>query len=168
MKFKIPDILLICMLFFLSSSLFINNSVFAEKIKHPQAGVSVWVPDNWKRNQKKDLMIVTNQESGLLFAFLVLEKMSLNQALRVMNIELSRFVDQIQTSGPANQIKVNGLDGVFIDGTGEIKGKPVQVGMALFYTPRGKILMLLGIIEEGRIEDNNNVVKKVLTSVTPI
>lgn len=155
-------------LLILCGGLLPTTSLYAEKIKHGSAGVSVWVPDQWKREQKNDLMIVSDQSSGLIFAFVITERVEEHVALKMMQDELANYVEGIQVDGLVNHMKVNGLEGIFVDGGGLIKGDPVQVGMAMFYTPNDMMLMLLGITNKGNIEKNSSIIKKILLSVAPL
>ena len=138
---------------------------FADTATHEDAGVSVWTPDDWKSDIDDATKIVTSPDEEVMIAFMVLEANELDAALELMEAELSKFIQNIEGEGEPEETEINGLKAIVAEGSGEVDGEEVELGLALIQTPKGKVLMVVGVGSEDGIEKHGAQIEKVLGSI---
>ena len=139
----------------------------ARTYKDDKAKVSVDIPDNWKVEAEEDLLSASAPDDSIGLVFLVMPAEAVDKALEELDKELSKMMTDMKPKGEAEEIKLNGMEGISIDGTGKVDGAKVEFGLMLLETKNGKIVMVLGFAQAGTWKKNEAAVAGIFKSLKP-
>jgi hypothetical protein len=134
---------------------------------HEEAGVSVWIPDDWKGKGDKNMMTIMDPKEDVALLFLVMNAPDLKKATDALDAELAKRVQDVKFEGKAQQTKLNGMDALTLDGTGKVQGKLVDLGVLVVKTPKNKIVLVLGMVNAEKKIEFKPTVRKIITSLKP-
>ncbi len=152
---------------FAAASVF-GAALFADTLSHSTAGVNIWVPDNWSQEGDDNMLIAGDPNEEIIMVFGILEASEIDAAIEEMDRELSQIVENAEPVGEPEEVKINGMDAIVMDGKGSVEGTPVEMGIALIATPNKKILLVFGVVEATAAEKHEATVEKIMMGIKPM
>lgn len=163
MKLRLPYVVAT----FAAATVF-GAALFAETLSHSTAGVHIWVPDDWSQDGDDNMLIAGDPNEEIIMVFGVLEADAIDAAIEEMDKELSQIVADAEPVGEPEEVKINGMDALVMDGKGTVEGTPVDMGIALIATPNQKILLVFGVVESSAAAKHEATVEKIMTGIKPM
>lgn len=115
----------------------------AETYKHQDGGISIWFPDNWKINTEENMLEATAPDDSAYAHLLVMGDVeTLDAAVEAYGEELDAVVENFQPKSEGEMIKLNGMDGWVVEGTGIVEGVKLEVGIALLVTQKAIVMIM--------------------------
>lgn len=140
----------------------------AKTYPHGDAKVSITIPDSWKVETEENSLTANSPDESVVLLFMVVEATDTDEALKALDKELDKVVKNVKTDGKPEEITVNGMKGVVIDGTGKVDGQKVDLGLLVLSTKSGKVLFGLGFGETGKYKKHEADVEKIFKSIKPL
>jgi predicted Zn-dependent protease len=139
----------------------------AEKKTHAEAKVSIDVPAGWKSEAEEHTLTMSDPNEEAVIALMVVDAKDLEKAADALDKEIGNAVSDLKWDGEPSEVKVNGMDGMAVDGKGKIEGKAVDVGVLLVVSPAGKVVLVLGAVESSKAKKHEAQLEKILKSIKP-
>jgi len=115
-----------------------------ELLRH-SAGVVLTVPTGWQVDPGEGPLRMAPPDGSLLARFTVLDTADLDRALAAIDERLDRRL-AAHDLGSDRATVVGGLQARLASGSGQVKGEPVKLRIALVLTPRGQVLALVAMV----------------------
>lgn len=145
-----------------------SPAALAEPRTHSEAKVTIDVPTGWKVDAGEDHMTITDPKEEIALFLIVLEAKDLDKAIKAMEKEVGKAVKDVEWDGEPQELKLNGMDAIALDGKGKIEGTDADLGVLLVVTPAGKVLLVLGAVESARAKAHEKTLEKLLKSIKPV
>ena len=142
-------------------------SVFAKPFLIRAAGVQIELPEYWGVREREGILMASPRDGTLLLVFWVVAARDLDEALKNLDKDLSKFVRSAKIEGEPEQTEINGMRGLSVAASGKTEGKKVDIATLLLETKSANILLVLGIGEKGQFEKHLPVVQQILGSLKP-
>ena len=134
---------------------------------HDEAGIELTVPSGWMSDGGADDLTIADPDDRCAITFIVMDASDLSDALSALDDELATYVEDLSMDDPS-ETTVNGMDAVFVDGTGYADGVDVDVGVMVVITPTGKALLVFGMVEAAYAADYEVDIDNVMNSLRPL
>lgn len=154
-------------LLLVGAALLFAGALSAKKYPHNDSGVVVDIPGNWTVTGDDTSLNAQTKDGEAGLYFIVMPADSMEAALNALDAELAKVIQGL-THGEAEQITLNGMQAVSVDGKGTVEGSPVEVGVMVMKTPKDKVLMVFGIISEAGAKKHHKALVKILKSIKPL
>ncbi len=141
------------------------GAVDADIKQHP-IGLQIWIPDTWETEIDEGLLMTTSPDDSAIVILLVLHAREVEMASSAMDKELMKFIKNIRTVTPAEEIYINGLRGFSEDGTGTVDGVPIEWMSGLF-PYRNQALMVLAFVQSTKAASYENMLVEIFSSLKP-
>ncbi len=139
----------------------------AKTYPHDEAKVSITIPDSWKvETDSNNLTAKTTDESAFL-SFLILDAGDVDKATAEIDKELDKVMKNVDVK-PGKELTINGMKSYIAEGTGEVDGAKVDIGVVVLSTKSGKILLGLGFGAIGKYETHQDEITGIFNSIKPI
>ncbi len=145
-----------------------GSAAMAETYVHSEAKVEIWAPDNWDVDQEDDSMTMTQPDGEASMVFVLFQADELDDAIDGLVEGLGEFVDDVELTDEPQDGKVNGMDTMVANASGNIDGSPVTCGILLISTPSDKILMGLGIMATKTVKKHVGTINQILKGIKPM
>ncbi len=142
-------------------------SVFAKPFLIRATGVQVELPEYWGVRERESVLMASPRDGTLLLVFGVVTARNLDEAVKNLDKDLSKFVRSVKIEGKPEQTEINGMRGFSVAASGETEGKKVDIATLLLETKSLNILLVLGIGEKGQFEKHLPVVEQILGTLKP-
>ena len=142
-------------------------SVSAKPILIRASGVQVELPEYWGVRRQEGILMASPRDGTLLLVFGVVTARDLDEAVKNLDKDLSKFVRSSKIEGKPEPVEINGLRGLTVAASGEAEGKKVDIATLLLKTKLANILLVLGIGEKGQFEKHLPVVQQILGTLKP-
>jgi hypothetical protein len=139
----------------------------AETIKIPDAALEVWYPERWNVERANGTVTITAPGDDVALSFVTVPGEKLDDALAALDAQLGRLATDIQ-SGKPSETTINGMKAVVVDGKGKVKGRRVDLSVALVLRPGKKVMMMLGFVESSKLKSYERELTKIVTSMRPL
>jgi hypothetical protein len=154
--------------FFIITSCFLSGSAFAGIRNHKAAHVSFWVPDTWSFEGDEQSQLQVSDPKGEVALLLMLQDYEdMKAAATAIGDQVTRIATDVKM-GEAQNITINGMEGVVVDATGKAEGKRVELSVLILKTPANKYLMIFGVLETEHKHAHEPELKKILASLKPV
>ncbi|MEL6178161.1 MAG: hypothetical protein AAFS10_04365 [Myxococcota bacterium] len=142
----------------------------AENFTNVPAQIQFDAPDDWKSETEDGYMVVGPKDEALALVFMVLESTELDAASKELDKALADDFKEITPDGEGEEMTLNGMSGFGIDAKAISKksGKPVELGVLLLKTTSGKILMVLGVADAGKLDAYQSKVTALVQTIRPM
>lgn len=116
----------------------------AETYRNEEAGLSIWLPDDWKVSTEVASSVIAEAPDKGVFAELsVLEGLeTLAAGKAALPDEIREMAEDYKALGPGADAQRNGLQFFFLEGRGTIEGVQTHISAALIATPKKKVCLL--------------------------
>ncbi len=139
-----------------------------ERIEHKAARVAITVPAGWKKKQDGDVLTVMDPNEDVAAAFSVVDESALGEVTNSIGQNLGARIQNLHF-GKQDEIEINGMKGVAIDGDGQMDGVNVDLMVVVIDTPApGKAMMILALAEDAKLERHRRELKALFQSITPL
>ena len=132
------------------------------------AGVKVTIPDSWQVSGDAMSLHAQTKDGSVGLSFVVMDSGSLDAAMDALDAELNKIITDFEVDEEAEQITINGMSAVSIDGHGIIEGEEAHVGLMLIQSPTGKIVMVLGAVAAASLSKHEPAIIKIFQSIKPL
>lgn len=132
---------------------------------HP-SGVRFAVATGWASEIDDDSMSLVSGDESAMLMFFIVDAADVEAALVGLRETLSGVVDDPRM-GDGQERELNGLSAYAIRGTGQVKGTPVTLGIAVVETPSGRVLIVLGIADEDAPKATVRQIDETVKSIRP-
>ena len=140
----------------------------AETLVHEEAGVQMWVPDDWDQESDEDMILLSPKGDDVVNVMLVVVDASeLEAAVEVLETVLSEIVPNAEQVEEPQQVVIEGMPAMLLEARGEIEGSPRNVALALIETPKDKVLIVLALGTPEDAERHGPTLEKMLNSLKP-
>ncbi len=140
----------------------------AEVKVHKAGQVSVDVPTGWSlQAPDENTMIVMDPKQDVLVRLAIVDAADTEKAVNVTEAQVRQFVQDVKWSDKHTPIKLNGMNGIRLEGSGAIKGKPVDLGVLLVESPSKKVVLVLVLIDHATVAAHKAEVSAFLNSLKP-
>lgn len=143
------------------------GAAHARDHKYADAKVAFWYPDKWEATTEDGALVVNEPAGEVSLVFSVIAAKDLETALGKLDGEIARWVKDLKASGDPEEVEINGMKAVAIDGKGKAEGQPVDVSIAVIATPSGKALVIVGLAQSKKLKKHEKTVTKILASIKP-
>lgn len=116
-------------------------SADGELFRHEEGGLSFVVPKGWKFEPDGDQGIITSPDEALAVFVMVSDEGSLEAAVKAIDDEISKNIQDIKITNEARQQDVNGMPGMSIGGTGTTDGEAVEWSVDIVQAKKPVIFM---------------------------
>lgn len=141
----------------------LSLQVSAKIWEHP-AGFSIFIPDNYSVEIEGDVLVAKDPTEELGIRLYAVENQeSMEKAVDEAFELIKQNVTDVEL-GEGKESKLNGLDALFIDGTGKVGGTPADLSVALFHK-NGKILVMYGAVNSAKASQFEADIVKILKSI---
>lgn len=140
------------------------GALSAKKYPHPESGVSVDIPNNWKVSGDANSLNAETKDGEAALFFQVMGADNVDAALAALDGELAKVVQDLK-HGEGKNVKMNGMQGKSVEGTGTVSGKPVEVGVIVLKTPKDKVLLVFGIVSKAAVKKHQRALTGILKSI---
>lgn len=154
-------------LLLVGAALLFAGALSAKKYPHPESGVVVDVPNSWNVSGDENSLSASTKDDLAHLYFVVMPADSMEAALNSLDAELGKVVQNL-SHGEAQQIDLNGMQAVTVEGKGTVEGHGVEVGVMVVKTPKDKVLMVFGLIAEQGSKKHHKALVKILNSLKPL
>lgn len=138
----------------------------AEILKHEEARLQIFIPDNWVQETEEDLLIVHPKDESVGMFFFVADASDFEKAMEAFGTEMDKIVKDYKEDGEAKEDTLNGLKVVYQDGTGKIEGKPADVGMMVIIAEKTKkVVIVFAAGEKGKYKKHEATLGKIFKSI---
>ena len=146
-------------------SLSIPFAVAADKV-HKEGQIEIWHPDGWTEKHDHDALTLEDKDGHVLLDLEMVKAKDLKEALKEFEKDVERLVTKVKIVKQEEK-KVNGLDALWIDATGESHGKPVHLYCDFVITPTHHVLMILTIVDKDKWDAFEKDLHKIYDSIKP-
>ncbi|MEO7097173.1 MAG: hypothetical protein ABI175_28190, partial [Polyangiales bacterium] len=105
-----------------------------ETLVHRTARITIELPAGWTSEKDGDSLTVSDPSGEVVVAFIVIPVGAVKEAANALGENLGKRVDDLKF-GDGEEIEINGMQGKFIEGDGNVKGTSVDILVALVDTP---------------------------------
>ncbi len=139
----------------------------AETITSSAAKIQFDAPDNWKQKKDGDAITIMDKQEDVAIAFIIVDAGAVDKATEALDKQLKKTVKKLKWE-KEKDVTINGLEGVSIEGDGQIDGKDVDILVLVLDTPAtDKDLIVLAIGEDAKLDKHEAEVKGVFKSIKP-
>jgi hypothetical protein len=131
----------------------------AGTIPHKAAGVSVWLPDDWKSSTEEENVLelfngADADSSEAYMYFWVVEGDDVKDAAGEVDEDIAKWVKNVKWEKQPTEGTINGMSATMLEGTataveGKYSGKAVDIAVAFVVTPKKKIVLVYGEFLKG-------------------
>ncbi len=140
----------------------------AETLTHKVAKVSIEVPASWHSTKDGDVLTLSDKNDDVAASFVVVDAGSLKKAVKAAEKELAKKIKNL-TFGKTETVKINGMEGVAVDGDGRLDGKDIDLAIVVLDTPNDeKDLMIIALGEDAKLAAHKKEVKYLFEHITPL
>ena len=140
----------------------------AEELNHNEARVKVWIPDGWTQEADEQSLIINDPAEEVMVVFLVVEGSKIETALDAMEQELASIVENVTSEGEPQEVELNGMPAIVLDGKGTVEGEAVDLGIAVLRTPADKALLVFAIAKSSAVAKHEKTIEKILSGIKPL
>lgn len=147
---------------------FLGAMSFAGTFENTEAGLSLWVPDNWETTNENGVLTADAPDGDAFILFEVLEDANdLDTALKVYSAVLDTYFENFTTEGESSQYKLNNLliDGV--TGSGTMEGENWTIDVMLIYTGES-VCLCVSAVADSAGDAYDSVFEQIASSLTKI
>jgi len=109
---------------------------------HEKTGVTITIPTSWTVETEGDVLTATTRDEAVGLAFIAIAGRNLEAALEEADKQLNELIDGLEADGEAEEVTLNGMKGIAIEGKGKVDGDEVTVGVLLLQAPRSGMFIL--------------------------
>lgn len=120
-----------------SSSTALNENIF----RHEAGGIQFEKPAGWKSEQSGDRMTLTSPEDALSVVIYVASEENFKEATEAIDKELSKTIKNVKTNGEPQETKLDGMETVTTNGTGEVDGNEIRWAVDLIKAKKPVIVL---------------------------
>lgn len=102
------------------------TSTDGELFRHEEGGLSFVLPKGWKFAPEGDQGIITSPDEQMAIFVMVSDEGSLDAAVKALDEEISKNIQNIKITNEAREQEVNGMPGMSVGGTGTTGGEAVE------------------------------------------
>ncbi len=111
-------------------------------------------------------MMIMSPDESVLMVFTAVPAPDLNEALAVLDKQLSETITDSEVSG-FSETQLHGMPALFANGKGVMDGTPVELGVALVLAPDDKVLISLGLAQPNVTPETGKQLTEILRSLRP-
>lgn len=148
--------------------MFVASSARADIKSNKEAGVQVDIPHSWtvKPDGQKMWAEDPKKEAGVLFV--VSDAADMKKVGDDIDAMLAKLAKDVKW-GAQNKVTLNGLDGIAMEGTATIQGKPAKMGaVILLQKEKKKGVFLLGFVDADKEKAHDAELTAIVKSLAPI
>lgn len=135
-----------------------------------QAGkVSVDVPKKWQVKAKDDLVRAASPDNQVAFVFWVVDSPDVKAALTKLEKELYSSVSGLKWFEKMRPVKIHGLSGTWIEGTG-VSSRATQLAVLVVVagpTKAKKGVILLAVVDHEKLPANKKTIQTIFETLRP-
>jgi predicted Zn-dependent protease len=139
----------------------------AKTYPHDGAKVSITIPDSWKVEPSEDSLTAKAPDETVFLSFIVMEAADVDKAAAELDKELDKVMKNVNV-GKGEEMTINGMKAYFAEGSGEVDGNKVDIGVVVIATKSGKILLGLGFGAAGKYDKHQKDITSIFQSIKPI
>lgn len=153
----------------LFTALIVVTALSAKDYPNPAAGVTVSIPNNWNVEMDEGFLEAMSPNEAVALLFFELEADDVDSALEELEGVVDEMVDELTEEGEPEEFSHNGMEGVYADAAGTIEGEPVSLGLMMLKSPKGKMILILGLSADNEITDKDDAaLEKIFESLRPL
>lgn len=135
---------------------------------HEKTGISITIPDSWEVEAEEDMLSANTKDETVGLVFVAVPGEALAEAIEEMEKALTSTITGFEQKGEPDEVEINGMKGITVDGAGKIEGEAVEVGAMLLAAPKDNMFILvIGIAKEGAVEKHAKDVESIFTGLKP-
>ncbi len=138
----------------------------ADVVRHPGAAIELEIPSTWNQEREGESLMIMSPDETVLMVFTAVPAPDLNEALAVLDKQLSETITDSEVSG-FSETQLHGMPALFADGKGVMDNTPVELGVALVLAPDDKVLIALGLAQPNVTPETGNQLTEILRSLRP-
>ena len=126
----------------------VSTSDEGELFTHEEGGLSFVVPKGWKFTPEGDQGVISTPDDALAIFVMVSDEGSLDAAVKALDEEISKNIQNMKITNEAREQEVNGMPGISIGGTGTTGGEAVEWSVDIIQAKK-PVIFLSVANEEG-------------------
>ena len=134
------------------------TSTDGETFRHEEGGLSFMVPKGWKFEPEGDQGVITSPDEAMAIFVMVSDEGSLDAAVKALDDEISKNIQNIKITNEAREQEVNGMPGISVGGTGTTGGEAVEWSVDIIEAKKPVIFLSIAN-EEGNKKHGADFVK---------
>lgn len=143
-----------------------NASAFAESYTYEAARVKFEVPNNFKKIQNGQVLTVVSPSRAMSLTFDSQSSTNLAAAASAADKQLNQLVTDLKYKGQPQNVKVNGLPGQTLTGSGKLGGKvPVVVNSMILVTPSKRALLIITLLKADSNKSELTTLRRIINSI---
>jgi predicted Zn-dependent protease len=133
---------------------------------HKAAGVQFEVPKGWKAKPDGEVVTVSTEDDSLQMVFWVPEEDTFDAAVKAMDKELSKTIQNVKTTDKGTADRHNGMPHFSQSGTGEVNGTTIEWSVDVLAAKR--VVIILTFAAPGIAEKHAEEAAKFIGSIRKI
>jgi hypothetical protein len=134
---------------------------------HRSAHVTFWLPDNWTvEGEEANQLTASDPKGEVALMFMLNDRKDMKAAITALDDVIAKVATDVKMGAP-QKVDINGMEASVVDATGKADGKRVELSVMIVKAPRGKFLLVFGMLESRVKKTHEAVLTKILTSLKP-
>ncbi|EAY29568.1 hypothetical protein M23134_00452 [Microscilla marina ATCC 23134] len=130
-----------------------------------KSGLKITVPATWKHEvDGDDILTMVTPDENVAMTFVNIPASAFDAALAEAEKQIKSVVKNFKEKGEGKETKINGMDAFMGEGTGQVEGQDVEVGL-LFVKNGNNVLFVFAIGVKGKTDAHDNAIGQVLNSI---
>jgi hypothetical protein len=153
----------------LLTALIVVTALSAKNYPNKAVGVTVSIPNNWTVETDTGYLEAMSPNEAVALMFFELEADNVDAALDELEAVIDEMVDELTEEGEPEEFSHNGMEGIYADAAGIIEGEPVSLGLMLLESPKGKMILVLGLSADNEMTPKDEAaLEKIFDSLKPL
>ncbi len=130
--------------------------------------VQLELDDSWNAQAQGDVLLVAGDKNKeLVVVFMVLPEEETQKALAALEAKIGKDIKNEKWKAP-QQITLNDMPGVAIDGSADVKGKPCSVAAMVLKTPNKHDVVVFGAVQADKEAAHQKEIAALFQSLKPL
>lgn len=136
----------------------VSTTEDGELFSHEEGGLSFVVPKGWTFTPEGDQGVISTPDDALAIFVMVSDEGSLDAAVKALDKEISKNIQNIKITNEAREQEVNGMPGISVGGTGVTGGEAVEWSVDIIQAKK-PVIFLSVANEEGNKKHAEDFIK---------
>jgi hypothetical protein len=145
-----------------------SAAALADTYMDKLAKVQVTLPDNFSKTQNGQTLTVSAPDETVSMVIDSLAETDLEAAGKAIDRRAAEKVNELKFKGSPRKVKINGLEGVTLTGSGTVKAKAVRVNTMALITPANRVFFVITTVNDDATKAAAPVVQQILSSIKAV
>ncbi len=147
--------------------LFAAAGVFGEWLIQPEMQIEYWVPDEWRRFEDGEKMVLKSPDRAVTFNYMLIHESEVDAVIDLFVEELERHLDDVEIVDHPEVVIVNNLETVSTTGAAKLQGEDAAWMMGVVFHNE-LALMTYGYAYAENLEEHLAAIEMMVHEMRPL